>query len=136
MSTLTGPIFSPISEFVVILVRADPNPFDAIVEPPSDSAVVIADSNRESFSGTTLEPLETKRGMIVVLLPEFVVPARELLNPSGERGVKFPKARRCSRSHAGQSRNVPSERSRSASSKRRSSLPETASLSIWSSHAH
>jgi hypothetical protein len=45
------------SKFIVILVRADPNPLDAVVESLSDSAIVIADSDRESLSGTTLSGL-------------------------------------------------------------------------------
>ena len=54
MSTVTGPIFSPISEFVVILVRADPNPFNPVFEPLSDRAVMIANADRESLPGTAL----------------------------------------------------------------------------------
>jgi hypothetical protein len=45
---------TPVLEFVVILVRADPDPLDGIIKPLSDSAVVIADTDRESLSGTTL----------------------------------------------------------------------------------
>jgi hypothetical protein len=43
-----------ISELVVILVRANPNPLDAIIEPLSNSAVMIADTDRESLPRTAL----------------------------------------------------------------------------------
>lgn len=82
------------SEFVILFVRTDPDPFDPVFAEVSHGAVMVADANGEACTASVLQFLEIERRMILILLPEPIVLSRELLNMRRQRVEQFPKARR------------------------------------------
>jgi hypothetical protein len=66
-------------ELVVLRVRANPNPCHRSISQAAQSAVVIADADRDTII-TTLQAAKVKRGMIWVLAPQTVVLKGQLLN--------------------------------------------------------
>jgi hypothetical protein len=59
-------------KLVVFLVRANPNPFNAIADLMSQCAIMIPNANGKAF-GTPAKFLEVKRRMTGIVAPEPVV---------------------------------------------------------------
>lgn len=66
-------------KFVVILVRADPNPFNSAVNFVSQCPIMIAHANGKSFAAIS-KFFEIKRWMTGIVAPEPVVFHRQKLN--------------------------------------------------------
>src|ERR1035441_189905 len=128
--SMSGPIST--EQFVVIFMRANPDPFVAVINFMSQGAVMVAHADGKPFT-LAGKLFEIKRRMTLVIAPEPIVFHGKPLNVFGQLLIELPKPARGAGGHcfsAGQSWSEPAARSASASWNRKSSLPAAASLSI------
>ena len=82
-----------IKQFVVVFMRANPDPFVAVADFVSQGAVVVAHADGKPFAPTG-QFLEIERGMARVVAPEPVVFHGELLNVFRQLLIELPKPAR------------------------------------------
>ena len=83
---------------VVFRMRANPDPRDCIRGQRAESAIVVADANREAIQAA-LQSAEVERRMMRVLAPQVIRPDRELLNVTGQCMEQYPEAAGCNGVH-------------------------------------
>ena len=81
-------------EFVELIVRTDPDPFDGVTLPATDHTEVKRDPDRPII-GTATEFFELKGVMPWVAREQTKYAACRLLLVFGETAIRPPKRRRC-----------------------------------------
>src|ERR1700733_6630539 len=85
-------------QFVVVFMRANPNPFVAVSDFMSQGAVVVAHADGKPFA-LAGQFLEIKRGMSRVVAPDPVILHGQPLNVFGQLLMELPKPARGAGGH-------------------------------------